>query len=153
MGKKPPTHRRPPLPHWDKGQGHCRWCGEACEPHRRWHGPCVTAYKIACWPSEARFAAWVKDKGVCQGCALDLAAAAHAEYPHRATVESFRKTLPNWGPKWHCDHIRPLIEGDGTDLSFWAVENLRVLCVPCHKKETKALAGRLAAKRKESVAP
>jgi hypothetical protein len=37
-----------------------------------------------------------------------------------------------------CDHIIPLAEGGGHDVS-----NLRTLCYVCHKKETKALLARL----------
>lgn len=45
---------------------------------------------------------------------------------------------------YECDHLIPLSEGGGT-----CPTNLRILCRPCHKKETKALAGRLAAKRRQ----
>jgi 5-methylcytosine-specific restriction endonuclease McrA len=41
------------------------------------------------------------------------------------------------------DHIVPLVEG-GTN----AMENLRILCRPCHLNETKKLRARLSAKRK-----
>lgn len=145
------AHRRPPLPHWTKGPGFCRWCGKACEPSRRWHSHCVEAYKIAAWPASARFAVWVKDGGVCQGCRRDLAAetAAHEWNREGKSANHFRKVLCNWGPAWQCDHIRPLIEGDPNDLTLWTVANLRVLCIPCHKGETKALAARRAKARKE----
>lgn len=145
------SHRRPPLPHWQKGQGFCRWCGEACEPQRRWHSHCVEAYKIACWPASARFAVWVKDKGICQLCRRDLAAEAHATHAYGETVEHYRKTLPSWAPPWQADHIVPLIEANPADLNHWSLANLRVLCLRCHKGETKALAGRRAKARKEIV--
>jgi 5-methylcytosine-specific restriction endonuclease McrA len=42
--------------------------------------------------------------------------------------------------EWEADHIIPLAEG-------------RTLCVPCHKAETRALAGRLAQRRADYKAP
>lgn len=144
--KKPAAHRRPPLPHWEKGAGFCRWCGGACEPHRYWHGPCVTAYKIACWPAVARKAIWARDKGICGGCGANVAAEIAAE-----------KKAMGWhmarsaGAFWQADHIIPLVEANRSDLSLWSLTNLRLLCTACHKGQTTALAGRLAARRKEQV--
>lgn len=51
-----------------------------------------------------------------------------------------------WAVRQHfeeIDHIVPLIEGGGT-----CPTNLRLLCLPCHQKETKALAGRRAKSKK-----
>lgn len=44
---------------------------------------------------------------------------------------------------WEADHIVPVSEGGG----FCGLENLRTVCQPCHRAETAALAGRLAAAR------
>jgi 5-methylcytosine-specific restriction enzyme A len=45
---------------------------------------------------------------------------------------------------WEADHIVPVAEGGGgCDFNGY-----RTLCCPCHKAETKKLAGRLAKKRK-----
>src|SRR5688572_9621649 len=96
-------HRRPHLHKVPMGQ--CRWCGgnitnEKGKPamNRHWHPQCVVEFKIAAWPADARFAAWVKNKGICQGCGTDLAAAAHAIHPS-GTVESLRTRIPSWAPK------------------------------------------------------
>jgi 5-methylcytosine-specific restriction endonuclease McrA len=53
-------------------------------------------------------------------------------------VLSFRR---NW---WDMDHTIPVIEGGGE----CGLENLRTLCILCHKKVTKELAARRAANRK-----
>ena len=45
---------------------------------------------------------------------------------------------------WEMDHIVPVIEGGG----MCGIDNLRTLCIRCHKKETKTLAGRRAAERR-----
>jgi len=44
---------------------------------------------------------------------------------------------------WHADHIVPVVEGGGE----CGLENLRSLCVACHRRETAALRKRLAKKR------
>ena len=50
---------------------------------------------------------------------------------------------------WEADHVLALIEG-GTH----GLENLRTLCLPCHRRETAALAGRRARARKgENLLP
>ena len=45
---------------------------------------------------------------------------------------------------WECDHILPVAEGGG----FCTIDNLRTLCVECHKAKTAELHARLAANRK-----
>ena len=49
---------------------------------------------------------------------------------------------------WEMDHINPVVEG-GADCGL---DNLRTLCWACHRRETAALAGRRAAKRKAETA-
>ncbi len=133
------SHRRPPLPHWKSPNGQCRWCGEAVlRPDgslsaSRWHPACVTAYKIAAWPAEARFHVWVKNGGVCQGCGLDLAAEAlNGLYKGQTgDIAEMRSTLPSWAPKWQADHIIELVDSDRS-LAHWSLDNLQVLCHSCH---------------------
>lgn len=48
------------------------------------------------------------------------------------------------GGDFEVDHIVAVVEGGTGDRS-----NLRVLCVPCHKAETKALAARRAEARRK----
>lgn len=178
-------HRRPPLPHWSKGKGFCRWCGEVVlkpdgtQSKRQWHDPCVDAYKIAAWPAEARKAVWERDKGVCGVCCRNISQCViedmtDADLRKRAGLFRWEqktwKTIPTEGPLpnpesllsgirpnnghyWQADHIIPLIEADRADLSYWSLSNLRILCTKCHKAETKALAGRRAQDRKESIQP
>ena len=35
---------------------------------------------------------------------------------------------------WEADHIRPVVEGGDSNL-----ENVRTLCIPCHREVTRAL--------------
>lgn len=48
---------------------------------------------------------------------------------------------------WEADHIVPLAEGGAP-----GPENARTMCLRCHKAETAALAGRLAAARRPQLA-
>lgn len=48
------------------------------------------------------------------------------------------------------DHIVPVVEGGGPEITSTkedVLKNLRLLCQPCHRKETAALRQRLRAKR------
>lgn len=47
---------------------------------------------------------------------------------------------------WEADHILPVVEGGGG----CGLDNLRTLCIPCHRKATAELAARLAKKRKRA---
>ena len=86
-----------------------------------------------------------RDHGICVLCQIDTIAL-QKEYLQldRATRSEFLKRhgIP-WGREcsdwWDADHIIPVIEGGGEcDLS-----NLRTLCIPCHRKETRRLHQRL----------
>jgi 5-methylcytosine-specific restriction endonuclease McrA len=44
---------------------------------------------------------------------------------------------------WEADHKIPVVRGGWSELS-----NVRTLCIPCHKAETKKLAGQRAASRR-----
>lgn len=51
-------------------------------------------------------------------------------------LAGFQPGQPSW---WQADHILPLSEG-GLDT----LQNLRTLCLPCHRQETSQLKKRLA---------
>lgn len=59
----------------------------------------------------------------------------------------------NWAPiheysQWEADHIVPVVEG-GSSLGL---ENIRTLCLKCHKRETANLAGKRARRAKRHAA-
>lgn len=49
---------------------------------------------------------------------------------------------------WDMDHIKPVVEGGGS----CELENLRTLCIGCHKRATAELAARRAQERKGEAA-
>jgi hypothetical protein len=160
-------HRRPPLPHWDKGQGFCRWCGEATKGKLLWHqGACLDAFFLATRSASQRRVCMDRDKGVCRACGLDTI---KQERLARDTVHLVNRLVQmdlrqegnfawnDWrrkdamvkegmknrglvipgGAWWQADHRKPLVEANG-DLSYWAAENLQTLCHWCHAKKSAA---------------
>ena len=125
-------------------------------------------------PSHLRYKLRERDHGVCSICGLDtLALALAIEWLNlrcrkgwltswrNSKADSIEKhsecrqwSMEEWhgflravgvghrwpGDLWDADHIVPVIEGGGET----GLENLRTLCIPCHKKETAVLRKRLA---------
>ena len=111
----------------------------------------------------ARRRVWERDNGVCALCGCDAGLAdrimARLYWPNGRSPDHMKAMellcaawgkAPSYGYRvsssWEADHIVPLAEG-GTN----ALENYRTLCLPCHKSETRALAGRRAAARRTTV--
>lgn len=95
---------------------------------------------------------FARDHGVCALCATDTVAAYDAL--KRARGQARQQALEMWGMRsvrartslWDADHILPVAEGGGQcDL-----ENLRTLCLPCHREVTADLRRRL---RRVSAGP
>ena len=153
------------------GRRACRWCGvEVPVDRRAWCSDgCVTAYGLTFWPVLRR-AVLERDRGVCRVCGTDVPALVRRlrEIGARLLMERFKSAhfyFSHWHivredamaelgetrawPRnidrdwWEADHIVPVCE-NGTDT----LDNLRTLCVPCHKAETAALAARRAERRR-----
>ena len=126
------------------GRPLCCWChGEVPAPRRRWCGDdCVAEFnRIA--GSNLSFFIFDRDEGRCQLCWWDLGRLErvidHAHWHYRdlrapgrwELIEGWLLELLCGYPAariWQCDHRRPLSEGGLTHP-----DNLRTLCVPCHK--------------------
>lgn len=103
---------------------------------------------------------WQRDRGVCANCGTDTHRQRLAfirlctwgergrwfsprQHPRVAKLAQRKYGIPRGrlrGEWWDMDHILPVVEGGGA----CGLENLRTLCIPCHKKETAALAARRA---------
>jgi 5-methylcytosine-specific restriction endonuclease McrA len=71
-----------------------------------------------------------------------------SDYKTELTVR--RRIGEHWGIRWsdhlwEADHIVPVAEGGGG----CGLENYRTLCIPCHRKVTRELAGRLKLSREK----
>lgn len=128
-------------------KGRLAWCSNEC---RDKHYMALSSYVR---PKVRR-----RDRCICALCGVD------ADFLRRifwvlkraGDLEAFALVKQAWGIRvhawdrwaipthtWEADHIVPLAEGGTNDL-----DNYRTLCLSCHKAETKALAGRLAAARR-----
>lgn len=136
------------LPRGPEGRPLCRWCGLEVPARRRtfcsaW---CVEQWRLRTDPSYLRERVFERDRGICAGCGTDTVAA----WNHLKRQRGARRTLllREWGLKtvsrrslWDADHIVPVAEGGGEcDL-----DNLRTLCLRCHRQATAALRKRRVA--------
>ena len=51
------------------------------------------------------------------------------------TCQDCGKATWAYGEEWQVDHKEPLFLAE-KDLSYWAKENLSLLCKPCHARKT-----------------
>ena len=140
----------------------CRWCGaDVRRPRRSWcSDACVAAYH-ATWPAVMRDACLKRDANTCQLCGF-CADLYHGPQPPGCWSSALLSSYVSGGADWwrltsehwrdrlalEADHVVPLAE-DGPNT----LDNLRALCVPCHKGETRSLAARRAQRRREEKRP
>jgi len=137
---------RKSIPLGPNGRGLCRWCSLEV-PRGRFtfcSDYCVHEWKLRTQPAYLREQVFVRDGGICARCRVDTVAAARQLRYSRASRRA--ALLAHWGLKrrtrkslWDADHILPVAEGGGEcDL-----DNIRTLCLRCHRQATMALRGRL----------
>jgi 5-methylcytosine-specific restriction protein A len=162
-----------------RGFWNCRWCGKECEARQRTFcsKECVHEWKCLNDVTYQRHLVLERDKGVCCECGRDCVAdqeryktlkwtsygsvysdeklAWVTPTPEQvkealAAMEEIRAQYgapPHRTTFWDMDHILPVTEGGGE----CGLDNLRTLCIPCHRKATKELAARRAAERKKAA--
>ena len=142
-------------------KGQCTWCGEPVSKGRRtWcSDKCVDAYRAEYDWQWIRRQIEKRDHGVCGACGCDTIRLRDMVYrvrrhsysayrlllKHLATLGFPSSTCRDW---WEADHILPRVKG-GTH----ALDNLRTLCVRCHKAATRALAAERKAERRDAKRP
>ena len=138
------------LPLGPNGRALCRWCRlEILASRRRTFCSdyCVHQWRLRSDPGYLREQVFLRDRGVCALCSTDTV----AEYAalKRSRGRARLQALELWGLRtvtarrslWDADHILPVAEGGGEcDL-----DNLRTLCLPCHREVTADLRRRLGA--------
>jgi len=116
---------------------------------------CSDEVYVRCLPGYARQYIEERDKGVCALCGADMGRierilgyvrrrASYVEARQVRTAMGF-----NTDHLWEMDHTIPVVLGGG----MCGPENLRTLCVPCHKVVTRELAGRRAEQQHEPPPP
>ena len=143
------------LPKGPNGRPLCRQCGQEIPKGRRrtfCSEACVDQWRVRTDPGYARYRVFERDHGICARCGVDtvevkrmfdglakqLGWSAPLAVALRSLTGDRHRTL------WDMDHIVPVVEGGGEcDL-----DNLRTLCIWCHKRVTAELAARRAEERR-----
>jgi 5-methylcytosine-specific restriction enzyme A len=160
------------LPKGPNGRALCRECGTEVAPPRRTFcsKTCVDVWTERHNVAVQRRKVFERDGGKCRACGLDVRALEERIRNLTRRIRS-RHDWPRWTELrrlisykreqrvaaavrrmgltvgrhfWEMDHIRPVVMGGGS----CGTENLRVLCVPCHRLVTAELARRRAARRR-----
>ena len=128
----------------------CRWCDfEILAKRRRTFCSdyCVHQWRLRTDPGYLRDQVFARDCGICAICNIDSIAAYNALKRARGPARAAglrlygMSTITARRSLWDADHIRPVAEGGGQcDL-----DNLRTLCLLCHREATAALRARLSA--------
>lgn len=126
----------------------CRGCGGDIPKNRQtW---CSRGCAGRFHPSQVIASVERRDKGVCQLCGFDCAAAKREwrkavmdlGYSYEPCIAPMKVPRP---PRAEYDHIIPFSEGGMTVL-----ENMRTLCSLCHRKVTAEFAAKRAAGRRRA---
>lgn len=130
------------------GRALCRWCSTEVQPPRRTFcsDDCVHHWRMRTSPAYLREQVFKRDRGVCALCREDTMARSHSlrRLPWRARrrrCEQLGIPYHRLRSPWDADHIVPVVEGGGE----CALDNLRTLCIPCHRAVTVDLRARLRA--------
>jgi len=128
------------------GRNLCRWCSLEVPPRRstfcsEW---CVNEWKLRTQPGYLRDHVFSRDRGVCFLCAINCESEMRKLKRRRALKRE--AAWAAWGLRpfqrrslWDADHILPVVEGGGEcDL-----DNIRTLCLHCHRRVTAELRARL----------
>ena len=134
----------------------CRWCDlEILAKRRRTFCSdyCVDQWRLRTDPGYVRERVYARDRGMCAECGADTGKifAALKRARGRAREEGLRlygmKTIASRRSLWDADHIVPVAEGGGQcDL-----DNLRTLCLICHRAATARLRERMKAGGREGA--
>jgi len=130
-------------------KGPCRWCKGSVTGRRQTFcsDACVHEWRLRSSTSYLRECVLERDRGICASCGTDTVRARRRvmRLPFARRMSELRALLErgvihrrrkSW---WEADHIVPVVEGGDSNL-----ENLRTLCIPCHRSETAALRARRA---------
>jgi 5-methylcytosine-specific restriction enzyme A len=131
------------LPKGAGGRNLCRWCNLEVPAGRRTFCSeyCVHEWRLRSDHGYLRDQVFARDRGVCALCAVDTEGMRRRKrkmsYAERVAFER------EWGKRrtlWDADHITPVAEGGGEcDL-----DNMRTLCLRCHRAATAELRRRMS---------
>jgi 5-methylcytosine-specific restriction enzyme A len=137
------------LPKNEEGLPCCRWCGKGVKPPRRTmcSPECVHELQLRTNGRYLRDCVYNRDKGICQMCKIDTKKIAKEAlqlmteqkeiFLKKHSISLKRKIWKkkHGGGLWDADHIIAVKDGGGS----CGLENIRTLCIKCHKIVTKEL--------------
>ena len=139
--------------------GECTWCGAVVPAGRRtWCSKeCVEAFRLEHDWQHIRRRVHERDGGICAVCGADCdrinRLARTLRWRDREAyryLRDFYRTIGHhdvfYFSQWQADHIVERVRGGGHEL-----ENLRTLCLECHKRETARLAAERAQERRDAA--
>tara|TARA_B100000787_G_scaffold169914_1_gene162861 strand:+ start:1858 stop:2319 length:462 start_codon:yes stop_codon:yes gene_type:complete len=131
----------------EEGFTKCRWCnGSVLPPRRTMCSPeCVHELKLRSNGNYLRNQVYKRDKGICSVCEINTKETSKTaksildidkrnEFLLSKGISIKRKIWKqkHGGGLWDADHIICVKDGGGQ----CGLENLRTLCIECHKKKT-----------------
>lgn len=134
------------LPKTENGYTACRWCeGDVLPPKRTMCSPeCVHEILIRTNNRYMREFIYNRDKGICSMCNIDTKKIAKTALSlegdeRKQYLKEYKITLKRkiWkrkfgGGLWDADHIVAVKDGGGC----CGADNIRTLCISCHKTRT-----------------
>jgi len=129
------------------GYNLCRWCNSSVFPPRKTmcSPECVHEILLRTNGRYLRDCVFKRDKGICSMCKTDTKIIAKKAFTlndidkekylkeHNITMKRKIWKRKHGGGLWDADHIIPVKEGGGK----CGLNNLRTLCIKCHKIVTK----------------
>lgn len=125
----------------------CRWCKREVSGRRRTFcsDACVHEWRLRSSTSYLRDCVFERDRGVCAICRIDTVKLRRSvmRLPFASRMREVRALIARGaltrGRKswWEADHIVPVVEGGDSNL-----ENIRTLCIACHRSVTAELRAR-----------
>jgi 5-methylcytosine-specific restriction enzyme A len=137
------------LPRGASGRPLCRQCGSETAPPRRsfCSDLCVHEWRLRTDASYLREQVFKRDHGRCALCGLDTESLRRRLFVlARRDRSAWRRLMADLrisrkrASLWDADHIVPVCEGGGE----CGLDNIRTLCLACHRRETDRLRLRLA---------
>jgi 5-methylcytosine-specific restriction protein A len=121
-------------------KGACRWCKRVVTGRRRTFcsDACVHEWRLRSSTSYLRECVLRRDRGICALCGIDTIrwrrSVLRLPLPKRLAELAVLRIIKGRKSWWEADHIQPVVEGGDSNL-----ENLRTLCVICHRGVTVEL--------------